>query len=144
MRIGNTVQRYFNMMVEMETKKKFEISKLLKQFRVSGQSSKIFKELKLIEKVDNPNSINKKSHWYMWITNKPTMNMAEEALFFVNEHVKSYAKGTIPPVITRKKKEPLVVAKEMKPLTDEICIEHLRKSTEYVYEIFRSKKERIL
>lgn len=145
MKLGNTVQRYFNFMVEVEMKKEkgVEISKLLEQFKITRNALPVLKELKYIEKIENPTN-NKKSHWYTWVSNKkPTMDIAEEVLFYVNDGIKAY-KGGEPSPIIRKKEQVLSSVVKIKPLTDEMCIEHLKKSAEYVYEIFRYKKERIL
>ena len=145
MKLGNTVQRYFNFMTEMELKKNgFAISKLMTQFKITHSAAKILKDLKYIEQIPNPDG-KSMPHWYAWITKKPTMDMAEEVVFYVNDAVKAYNKGNIPaPVVRKKKKVETAVVKEIKPLTDEMCIEHLRKSTEFKYEIFRYTKEKLL
>jgi hypothetical protein len=148
MKLGNTLQRYFNFMVEIEMKKEkgVEISKLLEQFKITRNTLKVLKELKYIEKVENPTN-NKKSHWYTWVSNKkPTMDIAEEVIFYVNDGIKAYNKGNKPaPIVRKKTTQPVIPGVvKMKPFTDEMCIEHLKKSVEYVYEIFRYKKERIL
>ena len=133
-------QRYLNLMTEMSKTSKFVPSKILKQFRVSLSIIPVLKELKMIKQVESDG----RKHCYSWISTTPTLKEAEEVLYFVNEGMKEYQNNGV-----KAKPKPVVQTTQMilKPnlivLTDEMCIEHLKNSKEFKYEIYRVVKEQL-
>jgi hypothetical protein len=135
-------QKYLNMLIEMEKTSKFGGTAIVSQFSVTRNVLDTLKELKCIERVPGKGA----SHQYVWITSKPTMTLAEQVIKDVNDKIKSYTKGATPKVISKvipksqiayEKKEVTFV------LTDEMCIAHLKKSKDILYEIYRTVREKL-
>lgn len=135
-------QKYLNMLIEMEKTSKFGGTAIVSQFSVTRNVLDTLKELKCIERIPGKGP----SHQYVWITSKPTMTLAEQVIKDVNDKMKSYTKGATPIVISKvipksqiayeKKEESFV-------LTDEMCIAHLKKSKDILYEIYRTVREKL-
>lgn len=140
--IGNTQQRYLNLMTEMSKTSKFTPAKLLKQFRASLAILDVLKQLNMIKKVDSDGRM----HCYTWIGTTPDLKLAGEVRYFVTEGIKD----AVARVVKKKTaKQALVQTTQMitspNPvvLTDEMCIEHLKNSKEFKYEIYRVVREQL-
>jgi hypothetical protein len=130
-------QKYLNMLIEMEKTSKFPGTSIVSRFNVTRNALDALKELKCIEQIP----VQGKSHWYCWIKQqKPTMTLAEEVIKNINDRMKSYANNKVISKVIPKSH----IAYSKIELTDEMCIEHLKKSKDAVYEIYRTVKEKIV
>jgi len=152
-RTKNAELRYFNFLNELYSQKKeFDIKKFIKQFTISNSVTAILKERKIIEPRRNGRSVN-----FVYKGTIPTREMANDVIFYVNKKVKDYqnksentkSQRTLKSLLFKsenlfKKTEELVkteVKTESFVLTDEMCIQHLKNSKEFTYEIYKISKQ---
>lgn len=140
--IGNTETRYLNMMTEMSKKSSFT-TKLVKPFRVSGFAIGILCELELIKAVGKKG----RTIIYKWNSVTPSKDDASVVVSLVRKRTKAAAKKEeIEPVSIvklQKKSEELLEKVQKIELTEQMCIDFLKSSKKYTYEIFRIERKQV-
>lgn len=149
--IGNTEQRYLNMMTEMSKKASFT-TQLIKPFRVSGFAIGVLCELGLIKVTGKKG----RTIIYKWNSLVPSKDDASVVVSSVRERVNdTRKKKELEPISPAKlhktvgndelvkKSEELLEKVQKIELTEQMCIDFLKNSKEYTYEIFRIERKQL-